>query len=175
MPQRMLHLLHVVTAFMAKWLTGHGRLRLFLRPRMVHPPIHIHIHIHIPIPMPIPNPIHSLWPVVPFAVACHVQAIRMFQKCFGHGSFCGSGSVYLPFRLAVLLASSGGSSRRHRGGCTTERSWRWATYLCAYLKINVNSFIYFLCQIKRFKGYIASQHCSARSHIFNMGVRVEES
>jgi len=109
MPQRMLHLLHVVTAFMAKWLTGHGRLRLFLRPRMVHPPIHI--HIHIPIPMPIPNPIHSLWPVVPFAVACHVQAIRMFQKCFGHGSFCGSGSVYLPFRwlffwllLAVHLA-----------------------------------------------------------------------
>lgn len=26
MPQRMLHLLHVVTAFMAKWLAGHGHL-----------------------------------------------------------------------------------------------------------------------------------------------------
>ncbi|XP_044779147.1 uncharacterized protein LOC123327262 [Drosophila simulans] len=113
MPQRMLHLLHVVTAFMAKWLTGHGRLRLFLRPRLgcqclLHPLIHMHIHIptKTTTTMPIrnPNPIHSLWPVVSFAVACHVQAIRMFQKCFGHGSFCRSVSVYLCFRLAVLPA-----------------------------------------------------------------------
>lgn len=43
------------------------------------------------------------------------------------------------------------SSRRD---CVLGAARCWGTYLSAYLKINVNSFIYFLCQIKRFKGYM---------------------
>lgn len=40
------------------------------------------------------------------------------------------------------------------GDCVLGAARCWGTYLSAYLKINVNSFIYFLCQIKRFKGYM---------------------
>lgn len=85
MPQRMLHLLHVVTAFMAKWLAGHGHLISFVfRCIACDPPAGCcpccrhrrrRCRRH-------PRP---LLVAVPFAVACHVQAIRMFQKCFRHG------------------------------------------------------------------------------------------
>lgn len=127
MPQRMLHLLHVVTAFMAKWLTGHGR--LFLRPRLgcAEPTASSK-------PDPESDPDRPA--VVPFAVACHVQAIRMFQKCFGHGSFwrcsvpvvvsvvCVSVSVSL-VHLAVIIAAGSWRWLRSRGWPrrSCRRSW----------------------------------------------------
>lgn len=91
MPQRMLHLLHVVTAFMAKWLAGHGHLACISlsfwvscihRPSSCIPPCTVQTLLLQPTALLLL--LLVLLPL-PFAVACHVQAIRMFQKCFRHG------------------------------------------------------------------------------------------
>lgn len=174
MPQRMLHLLHVVTAFMAKWLAGHGHLTCISLsfwvsssssslPSASTLPLLLLLLFLLLLSPSAPAPAPS-----PFAVACHVQAIRMFQKCFRHGPL----SVQLLFLLLlwlcplVLIVAVNYDStwpglawpRVEAGGvcgdCVLGAARCWGTYLSAYLKINVNSFIYFLCQIKRFKGYM---------------------
>lgn len=57
-------------------------------------------------------------------------------------------------RLDLEFGSAWTRVESSRRDCVLGAARCWGTYLSAYLKINVNSFIYFLCQIKRFKGYM---------------------
>lgn len=89
--------------------------------------------------------------------ACFKNALDMaLCSAFGFGfalalAFGFDSRRQLRLDLARLGRTRVESSRRD---CVLGAARCWGTYLSAYLKINVNSFIYFLCQIKRFKGYM---------------------
>lgn len=151
MPQRMLHLLHVVTAFMAKWLTGHGRLSFYaaLGSWLLGLGSGVwRLGSWVPAPHPESNPDRES-SSTPCPVSC-VLFLFLLRV------------TYKQFACFKNACSSGGSSLRKKELAVRlevcQEQEEVAAYLCAYLKINVNSFIYFLCQIKRFKGYIAWQY-----------------
>jgi len=136
MPQRMLHLLHVVTAFMAKWLTGHGRLRLFFTaPSWVPVPAassdpHAHPHPDEDDDDDADSEPESY----PLLVAGCFFCSCVSRTSNSHVSKMLRTWLFLPQCVGVSVFSVGcstdGSSRRHRGGCTKERRCirfrRWA-------------------------------------------------
>lgn len=90
--------------------------------------------------------------------ACFKNALDMaLCSAFGFG-FTFALALAFGFdsrrQLRLDLVRLGLDPKSSRRDCVLGAARCWGTYLSAYLKINVNSFIYFLCQIKRFKGYM---------------------